>query len=69
MSTGWDDIKVTYTNGHTEQTEHFLSPSHAVDIVRRMLLASNMVWDNSRPIQVGHFIRQYSHYGLVALIF
>ena len=51
---GWDDIKVTYTNGHTEQTEHFLSPSHAVDIVRRMLLASNMVWDNSRPIQVGH---------------
>ena len=52
---GWDDIKVTYTNGHTEQTaEHFLSPTHAVDIVRRMLLASNMVWDNSRPIQVGH---------------
>ena len=52
---GWDDIKVTYTNGRTEQTaDHFLSPSHAVDIVRRMLLASNMVWDNSRPIQVGH---------------
>lgn len=51
----WDDIKVTYTNGRTEQTaDHFLSPSHAVDIVRRMLLASNMVWDNSRPIQVGH---------------
>ena len=51
----WDDVKITYTNGMTVASkEHFLSPSHAVDIVRRMLLASNMVWDNSRCIQVGH---------------
>lgn len=50
----WDDVKVTYTNGITKPAEHFLSPSHATDIVRRMLLASNMVWDNSSPIQVGH---------------
>lgn len=51
----WDDVKITYTNGETiPAPQHFLSPSHAIDIVRRMLLASNMVWDNSSCIQVGH---------------
>jgi pilus assembly protein CpaF len=35
---GWDDIAVTYRNGITEKSdEHFLSPRHAEDIIKRLL--------------------------------
>lgn len=50
----WDDVKVTDTSGNTYPGRHFLSPQHAVDIIKRLLLQSNMVWDNSQCIQVGH---------------
>lgn len=50
----WDDVKITHTNGITLPGKHFLSPHHAVDIIKRLLLQSNMVWDNSQCIQVGH---------------
>lgn len=33
---GWDDIAITYTDGHIEKApEHFYNPQHAVDIVKR----------------------------------
>ena len=35
---GWDDIAVTYVDGHIEKAaEHFYSPQHAIDIVKRLL--------------------------------
>ncbi|MCM1297444.1 MAG: CpaF/VirB11 family protein [Muribaculaceae bacterium] len=52
---GWDDIAVTYTDGHIEKaTEHFYSPQHAVDIVKRLLHHSGMIIDNATPMSQGH---------------
>jgi len=51
----WKDIKVTYSNGEILPTkEHFNSPSHAVDVIRRLLHKSGMILDSSQPIIVGH---------------
>lgn len=51
----WNDIAVTYTSGKTVKTkEHFYSPLHAVDIVKRLLHHSGMIIDNSTPISQGH---------------
>lgn len=52
---GWDDIAVTYTDGRIEKSEeHFFSPQHAVDIVKRLLHHSGMIIDNALPISQGH---------------
>lgn len=51
----WQDIKVTYSNGEMLPTkEHFNSPTHAVDVMRRLLHKSGMILDHSQPIVVGH---------------
>lgn len=51
----WNDIKVTYSSGEILPTkEHFNSPSHAVDVIRRLLHKSGMILDSSQPIVVGH---------------
>ena len=47
---GWDDISVTYRGGKTEKAaEHFLSPRHAEDIIKRLLHHSGMIIDNAPP--------------------
>ncbi len=52
---GWDDIALTHTNGYKEKApEHFFSPAHAVDIVKKLLQHSGMVIDNATPIAEGH---------------
>ncbi len=52
---GWDDISVTYRGGKTEKAaEHFLSPRHAEDIIKRLLHHSGMIIDNASPIAQGH---------------
>ena len=52
---GWDDICVTYTSGHMlKLQEHFYSPEHAVDIVKRLLHHSGMIIDNATPMAQGH---------------
>ncbi len=51
----WDDIALTYPDGHTVKAEeHFLSPGHAVDIVKKLLQHSGMIIDNASPIAQGH---------------
>lgn len=51
----WQDIKVTYSNGEIlPAKEHFNSPSHAIDVIRRLLHKSGMILDSSQPIVVGH---------------
>lgn len=51
----WDDVEVQYSNGTTVKLEeHFESPEHAVNVVRRMLHVSGMVLDNASPIALGH---------------
>lgn len=51
----WDDIAVTYTNGKIVKIkEHFYSPQHAVDIVKRLLHHSGMIIDNASPMSQGH---------------
>lgn len=52
---GWDDIAITYRDGRIEKTdEHFFSPCHATDIVKRLLHHSGMIIDNATPIAQGH---------------
>jgi pilus assembly protein CpaF len=51
----WKDIKITYANGDIiPADEHFNSPEHAVDVVRRLLHKSGMILDHSQPIVRGH---------------
>ncbi len=52
---GWDDICVTYNSGYMlKLPEHFYSPQHAVDIVKRLLHHSGMIIDNATPMAQGH---------------
>lgn len=52
---GWDDIAITYTDGHIKKVkEHFYSPQHAIDIVKRLLHHSGMIIDNATPTAQGH---------------
>ena len=51
----WDDITLTYSDGKMEKLEeHFRSPQHAIDIVKRLLHHSGMIIDNATPIAQGH---------------
>lgn len=51
----WDDIALTYLDGSIVKTsEHFHSPQHSVDIVKRLLHHSGMIIDNSTPMSQGH---------------
>ena len=51
----WDDIAITYTTGRIEkQPEHFFSPQHAVDVVKRLLHHSGMIIDDAMPMSQGH---------------
>ena len=51
----WRDIEVLYANGETVKLEeHFDSPEHAVNVIRRMLHTSGMVLDNASPAVLGH---------------
>ena len=51
----WDDVEVQYSGGVTEKlAEHFDSPEHAINVVRRMLHVSGMVLDDASPSVLGH---------------
>ena len=51
----WNDIAITYTNGKiVKLKEHFFSPQHATDIVKRLLHHSGMIIDNATPMSQGH---------------
>lgn len=51
----WQNIEVQYCDGRNEKLdEHFDSPDHAINVIRRMLHASGIVLDNSSPAVLGH---------------
>ncbi len=51
----WKDVKITYANGDIlPAKERFNSPGHAVDVIRRMLHKSGMIFDSAQTIVVGH---------------
>jgi len=51
----WQDIEVQYSDGRNEKLkEHFDSPEHAVNVIRRMLHVSGIVLDNASPAVLGH---------------
>lgn len=51
----WRDIEVQYSDGRTlKLDEHFESPEHAVNVIRRMLHISGMVLDSANPSVLGH---------------
>jgi pilus assembly protein CpaF len=51
----WKDVKITYSNGKIlPASEHFNSPQHAIDVIRRVLHQSGMILDHSQPVVRGH---------------
>lgn len=51
----WRDVEVLYSTGEmVKLEEHFDSPEHAVNVIRRMLHVSGMVLDNASPAVLGH---------------
>lgn len=51
----WDDVEVQFAGGVTRKLkEHFDSPEHAINVVRRMLHVSGMVLDDASPSVLGH---------------
>lgn len=51
----WKDVKITYSNGDIlPSKEQFDSPGHAVDVIRRLLHKSGMIFDRAQTIVVGH---------------
>jgi len=51
----WNDIALTYLDGSiVKLKEHFHSPQHAIDIIKRLLHHSGMIIDNATPIAQGH---------------
>lgn len=51
----WDDVEVQFAGGVTKKLdEHFDSPEHAINVVRRMLHVSGMVLDDASPSVLGH---------------
>lgn len=51
----WDDIQIIPSKGRTYKLkEHFTSPQHAIDVIRRLLHNNKLVFDASRPIVTGY---------------
>jgi pilus assembly protein CpaF len=51
----WRDVEVLYSTGQlVKLEEHFDSPAHAINVIRRMLHVSGMVLDNASPAVLGH---------------
>jgi len=51
----WKDIEIQYSDGRCKKLEeHFDSPEHAINVIRRMLHISGMVLDNASPAVLGH---------------
>lgn len=51
----WRDVKITYSNGDILPCkEKFNSAQHAIDVIRRMLHKSGMIFDSAQTIVVGH---------------
>lgn len=51
----WNDIALTCLDGSIVKTpEHFHSPQHAVDVVKRLLHHSGMIIDSAMPVAQGH---------------
>lgn len=49
----WNDVRIQTRDGRSCKIEHFSSPQHAQDIVRRLLNASNIIIDSAVPIADG----------------
>lgn len=51
---GWDDVAITYNDGRIVKDQHFYSPQHAIDIVKRLLQHSGIIIDDAKPMAQGH---------------
>lgn len=51
---GWDDIAITHLDGRIEKTkEHFFSPQHAQDVVKKLLQHSGFGYDYRQCVTLG----------------
>lgn len=50
----WRDIEIQYAGGRCEKLwEHFDSPEHCINVLRRMLHVSSTILDDQSPLVVG----------------
>lgn len=53
----WEDIKIRLSNGdEITSKDKFASPTHALDVIRRLLQTSGMILDYANPVVRGHLI-------------
>lgn len=53
----WEDIKIKLSSGEEINSEEtFSSPTHGLDVIRRILQTSGMVLDYANPIVRGHLV-------------
>lgn len=51
----WDSVRIKYAGGKCVRSpEHFLSPGHANDIMKRLLHRTQITFDNAKPLVRGH---------------
>lgn len=51
----WESVRIKYTGGKCEHSkEHFFSPQHANNIMKRLLHQSQITFDNAKPLVRGH---------------
>ena len=49
----WDDVVISYSSGVSEKIRSFYSPTHALDVVKKMLEKSRATLDDAIPIAEG----------------
>lgn len=51
----WEDVKITYSDGQILPAQgKFHNPTHAIDVIKRLLRQSKIIFDESKPIVRGH---------------
>lgn len=49
----WNNVRLQFTNGQSCKIDGFLSPQHAIDVIRKLLQESNQVLDDAVPVAEG----------------
>lgn len=49
----WNDIDLILAGSRRKAKERFISPQHALDVIRRMLQVSDSIIDDAKPVSLG----------------
>lgn len=64
----WNDIQIKYRDGRIDKAPHFLSPTHAVDIVKRLLAQNNVILDGMKLIAESDLVYKHNKIRITAIM-